>query len=185
MADARQRSREATRQTLVEAAQKIIADQGVDALTMRRLAAAVGYTPGALYTHFAGKGDLMLRLAYDTLGRLASALRQKADSDRISAVFGFLQANPADRAVLAQVLGSEAESHAESDTRRLVLGRLIRVLRSMASGNEEDSGQQEAISALALIIGALVVENAALLKSLGFTGGDVLNHYRAGTGNGG
>ncbi len=185
MADARQRSREATRQTLVEAAQQIIADEGVDALTMRRLAAAVGYTPGALYTHFEGKGDLMLRLAYDTLGRLASALRPKTDSDRISAVFGFLQANPADRAVLAQVLGSKAEGHAQSDTRRLVLGRLIRILRSLAPGNDEDSGQHEAIGALALIIGALAVENAALLKLLGFTGGDVLNHYGVGTGNGG
>jgi hypothetical protein len=58
-------------------------------------------------------------------------------------------------------------------------------LRSLARGNEEDSGQREAISALALIIGALVIENAALLKSLGFTGDDVLTHYRAGTGNGG
>ncbi|WP_165824987.1 TetR/AcrR family transcriptional regulator [Mycolicibacter senuensis] len=52
-----------TRDTLVTIAHEYVADNGLDALTMRRLAAAAEVTPGALYKHFQDRKDLQRAMA--------------------------------------------------------------------------------------------------------------------------
>ncbi|ORX00118.1 TetR/AcrR family transcriptional regulator [Mycolicibacillus trivialis] len=52
-----------TRETLVALAHRCVADNGLDALTMRRLAGAAGVTPGALYKHFRDRDDLQRAMA--------------------------------------------------------------------------------------------------------------------------
>ncbi|WP_019926313.1 TetR/AcrR family transcriptional regulator [Nocardia sp. BMG111209] len=47
-----------TRDRLVEIAHEHVAEHGLDALTMRRLAAAAEVTPGALYKHLRDRKDL-------------------------------------------------------------------------------------------------------------------------------
>src|SRR3954447_19799364 len=47
-----------TRQRVVAKALTLIAQQGVDALTMRTLAARLGVVPGALYRHLRSKEQL-------------------------------------------------------------------------------------------------------------------------------
>ena len=51
------------RDRLVAIAHDYVAANGLDALTVRRLAAAAGVTPGALYKHFSDKRDLQRALA--------------------------------------------------------------------------------------------------------------------------
>jgi TetR/AcrR family transcriptional regulator, tetracycline repressor protein len=52
-----------TRGALVELAHEYVAANGLDALTMRRLAAAAEVTPGALYKHFRDRKDLQRAMA--------------------------------------------------------------------------------------------------------------------------
>ena len=52
-----------TRNRLVTIAHDYVAEHGLDALTMRRLAAAAEVTPGALYKHFRDQRDLRRALA--------------------------------------------------------------------------------------------------------------------------
>ncbi len=61
--------------TVVSAAGRIAAEDGVDALTMRRVAAAVGVAPMSLYSYVPGKAEL-LELMLD-----AHAARVYADGD--------------------------------------------------------------------------------------------------------
>ncbi|NMO03035.1 TetR/AcrR family transcriptional regulator [Gordonia sp. TBRC 11910] len=52
------------RTTIVEAAWRLIAERGIDGVNMRDLAAAAGYTNGALSHYFGGK-DEILRSAFE------------------------------------------------------------------------------------------------------------------------
>lgn len=52
-----------TRDMLVGIAHEYVAANGLDALTMRRLAAAAEVTPGALYKHFRDRKDLQRAMA--------------------------------------------------------------------------------------------------------------------------
>jgi len=52
-----------SRDRLVAIAHDFISANGLDALTMRRVAAAAGVTPGALYKHFRDKRDLQRAMA--------------------------------------------------------------------------------------------------------------------------
>ncbi len=58
----REDSRDRTRQRLLEAAQKLIARKGLSAASVENIAAAAGYTRGAFYSNFEGKGDLFIEL---------------------------------------------------------------------------------------------------------------------------
>lgn len=52
-----------TRDALVATAHQYVGANGLDALTMRRLAAAADVTPGALYKHFQDRKDLQRAMA--------------------------------------------------------------------------------------------------------------------------
>lgn len=52
-----------TREVLVALAHQYVADNGLDALTMRRLAGAADVSPGALYKHFRDRKDLQRAMA--------------------------------------------------------------------------------------------------------------------------
>jgi AcrR family transcriptional regulator len=52
---------------IVDAARAIVTDEGAEAVSMRRVAAAAGITPMAIYRHFADR-DALLRAVSDDLG---------------------------------------------------------------------------------------------------------------------
>jgi AcrR family transcriptional regulator len=58
----REASREQTQQRLLAAAQSVIAKKGLAATSVEDIAAAAGYTRGAFYSNFRGKGDLFIEL---------------------------------------------------------------------------------------------------------------------------
>lgn len=64
----RQRRREQTRDELVGTLLAIIADDGVDAVTIDRVVQKSGMARGTLYAHFPGGRDELLRAAYAQLG---------------------------------------------------------------------------------------------------------------------
>ncbi|MCB1381742.1 MAG: TetR family transcriptional regulator [Notoacmeibacter sp.] len=65
---------EKTEAAIREAAARLIARHGFDAVTMRQLAAEVGVQAAALYRYFPAKEDLLFRLMQDHMRDLIAAL---------------------------------------------------------------------------------------------------------------
>jgi AcrR family transcriptional regulator len=66
----RERQREELRGAILDATRELFATEGVDTVSMRRLARSIGYSPGTIYLHFASKEELLRCLveeAFDTL----------------------------------------------------------------------------------------------------------------------
>lgn len=68
-------SREELRVLALDAAEDILAREGLEALTARAVAARIGYSPGTLYNLFANRDDLIVQTNGRTLERLIAALR--------------------------------------------------------------------------------------------------------------
>ena len=67
---------------ILEAAKHLFAEEGVAHVTMRRIGAAVGVSPTALYMHFADKDSLLAAIAQDTFSALLSRLEQSKATGR-------------------------------------------------------------------------------------------------------
>lgn len=65
----------AVRNALIEAAARLLAEDGPAGLTTRRLAAEVGASTMRIYTHFGSMSDLHAEVRREGFGRLAAALR--------------------------------------------------------------------------------------------------------------
>ncbi|MEU9603592.1 TetR/AcrR family transcriptional regulator [Streptomyces sp. NPDC048057] len=68
-----------SRAEVIETARRIVADEGVGRLTMRRLAAEVGSTPMALYHHVRNKEELLVLLLDDHAARTLRRPEPHAD----------------------------------------------------------------------------------------------------------
>jgi AcrR family transcriptional regulator len=64
-----ERRREMTRRHLLEAAALVFADKGFHGATLDEVAAAAGFTKGAVYSNFKSKDDLFLALLDDRIER--------------------------------------------------------------------------------------------------------------------
>ncbi|MGD8909470.1 MAG: TetR/AcrR family transcriptional regulator [Chromatiales bacterium] len=69
-------SRDEIREMALAAAEEIVATQGYQALSARKLAAAIGYTVGTLYLVFENLDDLILQVNGRTLDRLSELIMQ-------------------------------------------------------------------------------------------------------------
>ena len=76
--DRRAKEKEETRERILDAARELFARDGFHAVTMRRLAQRIGYTPTAIYFHFADKETLFRELCEADFLRLATAFQRIA-----------------------------------------------------------------------------------------------------------
>jgi len=93
------------RALIIDAARAVFEAEGLEAASLRAIAAKAGYTPAALYFHFDSKEALYAEVLLASLSRLLAAveagLEEAATADeRIRAAslafFGFYQENPRD-----------------------------------------------------------------------------------------
>jgi TetR/AcrR family tetracycline transcriptional repressor len=68
-----------TREAVLAGGRAALAEDGVDGLSMRRLARRLGVAPNALYSHVAGRDDLVDALLDDTLGEVRSPDPNRGD----------------------------------------------------------------------------------------------------------
>lgn len=81
----RARNRLARHRSYLEAALHIVFSDGLDALTMQRLADEVGASVGSVYTYFPSKGALVAEVQREAIERLAtSAARLGDEIDRVT-----------------------------------------------------------------------------------------------------
>jgi AcrR family transcriptional regulator len=82
----REREREEVRARILDAARELFVAEGVEAVTMRKIAARIDYTATALYSHFADKEALLravcdtdfkaLRGAFERIARIADPIER-------------------------------------------------------------------------------------------------------------
>ena len=60
---------------MLESARRVVTTDGVDGLSIRAVAAGVGASTMAVYTHFGGRSQLLDALFFDALERLGEAMR--------------------------------------------------------------------------------------------------------------
>lgn len=72
--------KQALRQSILDAAAKLFVNDGYDAVSMRRIAEQIGYTPTTIYLHFAGKDEILFALLDEGYGRLGVQLAEAAAS---------------------------------------------------------------------------------------------------------
>ncbi|MEQ1911993.1 MAG: TetR/AcrR family transcriptional regulator [Vicinamibacterales bacterium] len=70
----RARQKAQLRQEIIDAARDILAREGYEQLSMRKVAERIEYSPTAIYLHFEDKRDLVFQVCEETFGRLVSEL---------------------------------------------------------------------------------------------------------------
>ena len=79
----REAHKQATRQALQQAADRLFAEQGYDATTVRDIAEAAGVTERTFFRYFAGKEELIVEDALGWLPVLLDKLRQRPDDEDV------------------------------------------------------------------------------------------------------
>lgn len=69
-----------TAEKILHAAHRLFDGEGADAVTMRRVADAVGITPMAIYRHFPNRDALLKRLSDDSFSSVASEWKKRSRS---------------------------------------------------------------------------------------------------------
>lgn len=78
---AQEQGQEVLRRTILDAASQLLVEEGPQALTMRRVAAAVGCSTTVLYTMFGDKGGLADALYQEGFERLSRRLEEAESAD--------------------------------------------------------------------------------------------------------
>ena len=74
----REREREEVRRKVLDAARELFARDGYEAVTMRKIAEAIEYSPTAIYLHFKDKESLVRELCISDFDALAKAFQRIA-----------------------------------------------------------------------------------------------------------
>ena len=98
----RQRRKDQNRTRIVLAARELFASEGYEAVTMRRVAEAIDYSPGTIYLHFPDKESLIKEVCEADFAHLAQRIAKiAATADPVErlrrvalAYFDFALANP-------------------------------------------------------------------------------------------
>lgn len=97
-----ERARQQLRERIVDTARRLFASEGYEAVTMRRIAEAIEYSPGTIYLHFPDKEALIKEVCESDFGELAVRMvglaGEKDPVERLRkaalAYFTFSLANP-------------------------------------------------------------------------------------------
>lgn len=90
IADRKERQKAELREQIMEASRQIVNAEGLGALTIRRIAAAIEYAPGTIYLYFANRDDIARQLVRDgfveLLSYMAPAAAQPDPLKRLTAI---------------------------------------------------------------------------------------------------
>ncbi len=73
-------NRESMRAAILDTARAIVTDSGIDGLTIRGVAAALNYSPGAIYEYFASKEDILKTLYFEGTSGLGGQIARAIDT---------------------------------------------------------------------------------------------------------
>jgi AcrR family transcriptional regulator len=131
----RQRQRDEARRAILDAAEALLAEEGAEGLSMRRLAARSGYALPTLYHHFGDKRRLVEAVLDDMFRQVAELLRAAARPDPVACMRAMLGAwvafgleNPAHYQLFVATLQEGDEPPATDEVRSLLEAPLAELL---------------------------------------------------------
>jgi AcrR family transcriptional regulator len=136
-----------TRERLIDAAAQVFAQRGVEAATLDEVAAAAGYTKGAVYSNFASKTDLLIALLERRIESQSAEYSQRFEGQDIDSVARGLLV-PADHMEESErqflMLFAEFWLHAMRDERaRLLIAEQYEPARMVVGKFLVDSGYEK------------------------------------------
>ena len=146
----RQQAMEGARRTLVlEAAKRVVAQVGIEKASVREVAKDAGYTPGALYSYFGSKAELLSALLADVFVRVQQAAQAvrvpkgrstDAFAARVSAWFAFFLANPRDLELVLHLLGKRGGGQSSAELEAQAKAGLLQSVAPLAEALAESGG---------------------------------------------
>jgi AcrR family transcriptional regulator len=196
MAAARQAARRQAvhdfkRAAIVEAARRVFAEHGLDGASVRLIARAAGYTPGAIYFYFPAKEHIYGDILSESLAALGRAVKDAAAAApnaeaRVRAASRALYAyyrDHADELALGLYLFHGAGRRGLTpEFDRQLNGRLIAALRVLAAAIrefgrlDEAAANLETVATASHLVGILLMAASGRLKTLGFSGDALTEH---------
>ena len=83
ISERRQRERADIRRAILDAARDLFVREGYEAVSMRKIADAIEYTPTAIYYHFKDKDKILQHLISEGFGMLRTRLNQAQNDDPV------------------------------------------------------------------------------------------------------
>ena len=175
------------RTALIDAAAKLIATEGVGALTLRRVTDEVGTSTMAVYTHFGGMPELRRAVRQEGFARLAEQLAQVQESDDPVADLALLgvaynataTSNPhMYQAMLTELPLDDAGTGAQSETFEVLTAAVQRCI--VAGRFQPADAAQLAIQFWSVGHGVMMWQLAGMLtpeEALGCAAGGVLSLF--------
>ena len=170
------------RQAILAAARTVFERAGLAGTTMRAIAEAAGYVPGAVYIYFPTKEAILGELLVQSLSNLnrsvkaaTAAYAERADARlaaAAAALYGYYQASGAELELSLALLQGSSGADLSPELERQINGRLIAVLQVLASAIREAVGiapaeaDREAVTLFAEITGLLLLKAAGRLQVL-------------------
>ncbi|GAA2899184.1 TetR/AcrR family transcriptional regulator [Microbacterium esteraromaticum] len=143
------RSRENTRARLLEAAQQVFAEVGLEGATVEAVCERAGFTRGAFYSNFESKDELFLMLAASV-----GETRLQAVRERVSTLVGENTLDECDPADLVQQI---MDSGADDRVGVMMMSEIrIRALRDPAFGAAYLAQEDEMVRSIAAIIQEII-----------------------------
>jgi AcrR family transcriptional regulator len=90
--DRRTRRKQVLRQKILDVSREILLAQGFAALTMRRVAEAIDYSPAAIYLHFQSREEIAQELCFAGLRQLYERLQGVTAKDPATRLSGYARA---------------------------------------------------------------------------------------------
>jgi AcrR family transcriptional regulator len=156
------------RTALIEAAARVLTEEGPDALTTRRLAAEVGTSTMAVYTYFDGMDALRVEVRREGFARLARFLEVVEGSDDtvadVAALGGAYLLNAVvNRHLYSQMFGTPPDEH-DPEVGHDTLERLVdAVARAISTGRFKGDPWDLATQCWAMAHGIVTLHLAGLL----------------------
>ncbi|HEX6981043.1 MAG TPA: TetR/AcrR family transcriptional regulator [Alphaproteobacteria bacterium] len=184
--------RDFKRQTILNAAREIFASQGLEGATLRAIAQAAGYTPGAVYAYYPTKeaiyadilaGSLLaLRIAVEAAGTAASSDEMRVRR-MIRAFFDYYRAHPQELDLGFYLFQGLRPRGLTPDLDRMLNSRLIAVLLKIRHALvrlgrlTSEAAHRETVATMCHIAGVLLMANTGRLKTLDSSPEPLIDHY--------
>jgi AcrR family transcriptional regulator len=183
--------RDFKRAAIVDAARRVFAEHGLDGASIRLIARAAGYTPGAIYFYYPGKEHIYGDILSESLAALGRAVKDAAaaatDGEArlraaARAFFVYYRDHPDELELGFYLFQGIRRRGLTPELDRQLNGRLIAVLRVLAAAVrefgrlDEEAANLETVATASQLVGILLMDKSGRLKTLGFAGETLADH---------
>ena len=149
--DRRTRRKQVLRQKILDVSREILLSQGFAALTMRRVAEAIDYSPAAIYLHFQSREEIAQELCFAGLRQLYERLQSVTGKDPATRLSGYArayleyaQSDPETYRLIFMAdpqLSKAMFTHRDSGSGEAAFGLIVAAFTELSMGSKKADGK--------------------------------------------